>query len=154
MTILGGFVHKVGLVHIGASTLEIDAQTTVFQPMGNHASNKPLSLNWYFPLEFRDPNSSDSNNTNRHYCHVKGKLKDCSINVVTSDTDGTRLIDFRVNGAGTTVVTVTGGTTGVFTGLDVDVEFDKGARVNYRYYNGDASSGNLTFQCTSVIVWE
>jgi hypothetical protein len=153
--VLGGFIHKVGLVVTGGSSdKEIDATTTIFNPMGNHSTEKPLSLNYYIPIEYRAVGASDTNATSRQYAEVAGTLQDMAVYVSTNDTDGTRLFNFRVNGVNNLANTISAGTTGSFIELDLNIPFAKGDRLNYRYVNGTATTGNITPQITSVIVWD
>lgn len=152
MGVLGGFIHKVGLVRLGgASALEIDAETTYTQATGNHSSNHPVSRGWYTAVYGREQPVASSSLTS-HLCLVSGTLTDFGIDVFTNTTDQERLYYFKINGAGDSLIDFPLGTTGNIIINDVGLAFAKYDSIVY--HNSGAGGGNMDHKFTCIIKWD
>lgn len=151
MTVLGGFIHNTGLVSVGSSSLELDAETTYTQPTGNHSSNHPTSRGWYSAVYGREQPASSASIT-QHLCLVSGTLTDLGLDVSTNTTDDERDFYFKINGAGDPIITTPLATTGSFVVNDLSLSFEK--YDNIVYHNAGVGGGNMDHKFTCIIKWD
>ena len=151
MTVLGGFIHKSGLISIGSSSLIIDADVEYYQPTNTHSSNHPVSSGWYHSLYGKNnADASETISTVKLRAPVGGTCKGMGVDSTLNTSVAEHFVSFRVSGSQNVALTIPALTTGNVLNTDLDFPFEEGDFINLRNHG---ASGNLNFKITTNIVW-
>lgn len=155
MTVLGGFIHKVGLVKLGSgggvSELEVDADVEYYQPTSTHSSEHPVSTGWYHSIYGRDGSrGTETISTVKLRAMVGGTVVGMAVDNSINTSSAEHFVYFRKNGGQTETLSIVALTTGVTINDALEIEFVEGDFINLRNWG---TSGNLDFKMTTNIIW-